>query len=320
MMGQLRRLARNLRRFSRREGPPAPLAADRWPTLLHIPTSDGSGEACHPSVVDASPGFAGYRFWMANTPYAGNDHKLENPELFASHDGLSWEVPEGVRNPLVGPPPGDRRHHHSDPCLLVREGRLWLFFRTSDEAASPRRDWISVMIGSDAGVWSVPRTVLADNSGRLLLSPCVRVVAGLFMMWTVEAQPGSRTLEVVLRKSADGFEWSAPETTEIAWPGQVLEPWHIDVTEEGSGFVMHFSARQPSRSGTQRWCRAVGDGMRWRVEMAGGNGLWFFESGKPYKPSFLPPSPDRPTGWLYTSSMGSDGLWYTALRPGAFGL
>lgn len=77
-----------------------------------IPTVDGSGECTHPSVIDSvsilgSP-WHGYRYWMAFTPYPGNDDRrfrLENPSVVASHDGIEWIVPEGVANPLI-PPPG----------------------------------------------------------------------------------------------------------------------------------------------------------------------------------------------------------------------
>ena len=108
--------------------------------LIHVPTSDGSGEACHPSVADIPGGFGGYRYWMANTPYPKNACKLENPELFASHDGLFWEVPSGVRNPLVPAPAGDNRHYHSDPCLLHDRHQLLLYFRSSDEESRPRHE------------------------------------------------------------------------------------------------------------------------------------------------------------------------------------
>ncbi|MHB1414314.1 MAG: hypothetical protein ACYC1C_03610 [Chloroflexota bacterium] len=79
--------------------------------ICAIPTYDGSGECTHPSVVDAAATVGGpwhgYRYWMAFTPYPNNRwrFRLENPSIVASHDGIQWVVPVGVKNPLV-PPPG----------------------------------------------------------------------------------------------------------------------------------------------------------------------------------------------------------------------
>lgn len=323
MAKMLGRLRRRLHRIATWQTPAAPFAkidpARRSAAvLLHIPTSDGSGQACHPSVVHAPEGFGGFCYWMANTPYPANSHKLENPELFASHDGLFWEVPAGVDNPLVPPPPGDSRHYHSDPSLLLHDGKLWLYFRTSDEEVRPRRDWLSVIVSSDGRNWSAPQAVLDDDRGALLLSPSVRTINHEFMMWTVEAEAGSAKLGVKRRRSADGFRWSAPEDAVLIWPGAPLEPWHIDVTQVGSELAMIFSARAPSGARTERFHTAFGDGLRWNVIKHDDDKLCGFESAWPYKPSLLPPAPGRPSGWLYTSSAGADRVWYTALRPGPF--
>jgi hypothetical protein len=79
--------------------------------VCEIPTGEASGECTHPSVLDAvqilGKDWNGYRYWMAFTPYPGNDERrfrLENPSIVASHDGEHWQEPEGVRNPLVRPP------------------------------------------------------------------------------------------------------------------------------------------------------------------------------------------------------------------------
>ena len=80
--------------------------------ICDIPTYDGSGECTHPSVIDsvATLGYPwyGYRYWMAFTPYPGNNarrFRLENPSIVASDDGTRWVIPPGVRNPIV-PAPG----------------------------------------------------------------------------------------------------------------------------------------------------------------------------------------------------------------------
>jgi hypothetical protein len=292
-------------------------AASSEALLLHIPTSDGSGQACHPSIAYSPSGIGGFRYWMANTPYSGNSHKLENPELFASHDGLFWQIPPGLNNPVVPPPPGDDRHYHSDPCLVIHQRRLHLYFRTSDEQSRPRRDWLSLMASEDGRRWTAPQRVI-EARGSLLLSPSVRVIEGRYRMWTVEAEPDSGRLMLANRESREGINWSPRQWSKIDWAGPPMEPWHIEVIETGSELAMMLSARDPGRPGTQKWKFLLGDGLNWReLELDFGDGC-FFEAGKPYKPSLLSPTEDSPSGWLYTSSTDPQGCWYTALRPGPF--
>lgn len=259
-------------------------------------------------------GFAGYRFWMANTPYPQNAHKLENPELFGSHDGVFWEVPAGVQNPLAPAPDGDDRHYNSDPCLLHHEDRLLLYFRTSDEESAPRRDWISVMASHDGRDWSEPRRVIEDATGRLLLCPAIRVVDGQFVMWTVE-NAGSPLLTICRRTSADGENWTAPKPASLLWPYAPLEPWHIDVVQQEAGLAMVFSGRMPGGRETQRFYRATGKGESWDVDGPLDIDICAFEAGKAYKPSLVILDENGSQGRLYTSSRGLDGRWYTALRP-----
>ncbi len=133
-----------------------------------IPTPDGSNECTHPSVIDSSlvlgEPWCGYRYWMAFTPYPGNDprrFRLENPCIVSSHDLRTWSVPDGVRLPLVGPPgPIDlvrsvaadiptrlfllqvrgvvtRRSYNADPSLfLSRRGVMYLAYVRSLKGGS----------------------------------------------------------------------------------------------------------------------------------------------------------------------------------------
>jgi len=97
---------------------------------LALTTPDGSGATIHPSVVDMGTAWNGYRWWMADTPYAAADNQLENPALWASNNRTSWVVPAGVTNPLVAAP-GQLVGFHSDTELVwdADASRLLLFYR-----------------------------------------------------------------------------------------------------------------------------------------------------------------------------------------------
>lgn len=65
-----------------------------------VPTSDGTGQSVHPSVVYLPKGFGGYKYWMAMTPYPNENNTTEFPEIVASNDGKTWVVPAGITNPI----------------------------------------------------------------------------------------------------------------------------------------------------------------------------------------------------------------------------
>lgn len=69
-----------------------------------IPSACGYYEHYHPSVVYIANGWNGYKYWMAETPYPHYSDETgepwENPHIFCSKDGFTWEVPNGLTNPI----------------------------------------------------------------------------------------------------------------------------------------------------------------------------------------------------------------------------
>jgi hypothetical protein len=83
---------------------------------LNIPTYDGSGQNVHPSLVYFEEPFNSWKYWMAITPYADSNEDLENPSIVVSNDGNTWQVPEGLTNPIIPHPGG--QEFNSDPTLF----------------------------------------------------------------------------------------------------------------------------------------------------------------------------------------------------------
>ena len=90
-----------------KSGPPEPISTPEigpGARVIRLPIHDlGSGEiyhsVTHPDVIYIPEGFAGYRFWMACTPYP--DVSREQPCIFCSNDGITWDVPPGGSNPIA---------------------------------------------------------------------------------------------------------------------------------------------------------------------------------------------------------------------------
>lgn len=126
---------------------------------LTTPTYDGSGQTTHPSVIYIKEGLSGYKYWMAHTPYAGADTELENPSIIASNDGITWETPAGITNPIVPSPAG--ADFNNDPCLVMGlDGKLWMYHGGTIG--------IFALNSVDGITWSAPITI---NSGGGPLSP-----------------------------------------------------------------------------------------------------------------------------------------------------
>jgi hypothetical protein len=201
------------------------------PVLLNLETSEGSGQSCHPDIAHIPGGFGlkKWPYWMVCTPYPYQGSRFENPEIFASYDGLTWSIPDGVRNPLVPSHPG-AGDHNSDPDLLFHDNGLWLFFRETIRSSSPTENSIYLMKSGDGTRWTAPAKILGEKLGTELLSPAVIHDANSFVMWIVELHGGE--LKLMRRSSLDALSWSAPAPCSVIGLDEGRFPWHIDVIQE----------------------------------------------------------------------------------------
>lgn len=104
---------------------------------LVTPTYEFSGQAMHPSVIDFKIEFGldnwgGYRYWLAFTPYPNSEYLFENPGLLVSQDGIHWDVPPGIHNPVAPKPISFvLDNYNSDPELVFDpdDNALLLYWR-----------------------------------------------------------------------------------------------------------------------------------------------------------------------------------------------
>jgi len=96
------------------------------PVVIITPDYEKYRNDClHPCVRFIPSGFAGYNWWMVQSPYYARNSKLENPILYYSKDKtfpLKWECLGVIRDtPLTG--------FNSDPTLFYENNKLWIFWR-----------------------------------------------------------------------------------------------------------------------------------------------------------------------------------------------
>ncbi len=278
---------------------------DIWmnaPDSLGTPTYEGSGQAVHPDVVHFPEGWGSpetYRYYMMMTPYPDGDENYENPSLLVSDDGLLWQVPPGVTNPLRPGAPGG---YHSDPDLLFAEEQLRAYFCW---AAGPGGDDTSRVLtfsSADGINWSDAVEVLA--APNYLVSPTLMFEDSTYAMWYVRTEDCWADSSTVHRRlSADGLDWGVEETVSLSLDGWII--WHLDIQAADSGYVMLAAAYPEELScvSTALFRAHSSDGLLWSVD----------------------PDPllqASPSGWdedlIYRASFLIEGdlyrIWYSARR------
>lgn len=63
-----------------------------------------NNQVVHPSILYFEKKWNGFSYWLCVTPYTDTDSQWENPSIYCSNDGLNWDIPEGLINPIVPKP------------------------------------------------------------------------------------------------------------------------------------------------------------------------------------------------------------------------
>jgi len=208
---------------------------------LTTPTYDGSGQAVHPAVLDFGSGgsWAGYRYWMAMTPYPGGNDYYENPSLLASSDGQSWVVPSGLTNPLDGPPSDyDQWDNHMADSALVHDAgsdTLWVYYVEFHETSNAI--WVHCMEVSSSFSKTKHARILTTTATNPILSPTVvREDATHWHMWHTRYPIDGANLGIVYRASSDGLTWGDAQVctglVRTTFPAHY--PWHVHAEVVGN--------------------------------------------------------------------------------------
>jgi len=256
------------------------------PVLLNLQTSEGSGQACHPDVTYVPDGVGNGRwpYWMVCTPYPYANFRHENPEIFASHDGIHWIIPDEVKNPLI-PSPEGMRDYNSDPDMLFLDGKLWLYYRETRFTSGPPEARIWLTTSADGAHWSSPVEVLAARGDEaLLMSPAVIHENGTFRMWTVER--ATNEFHVLRRDSADGVRWGPPVPCSlVGLSGR--EPWHLDVICEEDRLSALLVSVKERPDWRLHYAYSLDEGITWNVERFLLEPAYEFEEAFQYRAALL---------------------------------
>lgn len=227
-----------------------------------------SDQVTHPDVVIMDEAWNGYRYWAIYTPNVMRISIYENPSIVASNDGVHWEVPDGLTNP-IDPQPSSTRYHNCDADMIYNPemDAMMGYWNWADDQAGGVGAEVRLRISYDGVHWGVPVTYDAETrtwtkptteeerqvvSGPTDFIPAVTSSArydmlsptfvydsfrDIFMMWSnntgdVGYNNGQSNF-VELRYSDDGITWGTPTRVNnflgTNESGQQLAPWHQDV-------------------------------------------------------------------------------------------
>jgi hypothetical protein len=201
------------------------------PTVMTVPTYDGSGQAVHPDIVAFDSDWHGAKYWLTMTPYPKSDQKLENPSILISKDGRSVSVPPGLDNPIIAPPKNSR-DYNSDPELLYepQTDRLVLFHRFVER----KTNTIGLTVSRDGTTWTqmpAPFWERSHNAVSPTIAPRVGQPSRMWYVVAGKAGCAAKETHVVTRAATDltgrivDTRWSNSAVTDLDIPGYAI--WHI---------------------------------------------------------------------------------------------
>lgn len=203
---------------------------------LYLPTMDKTNQPFHPSVIHIPGGFNGYEYWMAETALPTQDDvplatsRYECPHVHCSKDGLNWEIPNGLVNPI-----DDLTQLHidlgsffSDTHIVYKGNQLEVWYRFTDNNAS--KTTVVRKTSSNGITWSARETMIDFTVSThplydMVRSPAIIWDGSKYKMWFVDTASGS-IRNVAYSESADGLTWSTKTICKLT--GKIDDNWHLD--------------------------------------------------------------------------------------------
>jgi hypothetical protein len=190
---------------------------------INLITYDGSGQTCHPSVINIGHKWCGYQYWMANTPLPGGINIYENPSIWGSNDGENFEVPEGVVNPII-PKPDVNGGFNADTELFFENDTLYLAWK--EEVHKNRLT--KICSTSDCVHWSEPKIILPHGLDETeKVSPSLIKIGNKYYCYYY-----SHYTNTTRRVSCDTIDGEYSNIEEISMPFAGIDYiwWHFDIT------------------------------------------------------------------------------------------
>lgn len=193
----------------------------------------------HPSVVYASSGWNGHRWWMAETPFPPFNvrpykDRWELPCIHYSDDGIKWKSIDS--NPIddISDEQIKSYGYLSDPHLILVNDVLYCYYRLMSDR--DKQTTIYRKHSKDGIHWSDREVVCSVASAeREIVSPAIVWGDGKFCMYYVDGHFMNPNRGIQMCESKEGVHFDEPR--KVKYPSTCMSnpiiPWHIDVQCKG---------------------------------------------------------------------------------------
>lgn len=215
---------------------------EKYLEKIPIKTFDGSNSTTHPYIVYFEKPFNNHQYYMAHTPYNNQNIELENPSLCVSNDGIIFNKPKGIKDPLlpiIKHTKGQPALYYNDNFILYEQDQLQIWYRYTEEDKTKKppklKNQIFRIVSKDGANFSEPELML-DDDGIWYLSPSIIKIDGLYYMYYFD-----KDLKFYAKISQNLKKWSEPH--QVAVEGFSGNFWHGEVKIVGKELYLLFISR-----------------------------------------------------------------------------
>lgn len=209
------------------------------PIRMDLKDFSGYNEPYHPSVVYIEGGFAGYKYWMVQTPFPVGAKpyvdRWEVPIVYKSHDGITWETVADPMDDLTADEIANQ-DYMSDPHILYRKDtqtlEVWYRFTkvTMVNGSKTLPTKVIRKTTMDGVNWSVRENMIdyhLMNDIEFMRSPSIMYDTNLmkYRSWYSNANTTAIS-KLYYSESEDGKTWSPPVNIML---DIYVDNWHADV-------------------------------------------------------------------------------------------
>ena len=239
---------------------------------LEMPTHDGGGQTCHPSVLYFPSGWNGWKYWMVHTPYPNFKEAHEDPNIAVSNDGTTWQVPEGLTNPLddgLGRP----NYHNSDGHLAMWGDTMVVTWRTVDRP-NGGQNIIYARTSTDGVNWTdkteVLKVPLGNAESTFVAQSLIKMPTG-WRLYGIRSMYGPNRLgyyETSVETLPTTSDWGAAQDCDLGEIPTGRDPWHSEVQRlSAADWVAIISDGRRGSTGVDGdiYLATSTDGIKWDV-------------------------------------------------------